>query len=115
MNQTKDIERLESILASGSKSRRSDAAYRLYWIFRDGDGVKVDKKRAMWHLRAAADNGSVSALYYLGWHYDSGTFVRNDISQAMRVFGSKSVTMRRGLAMKKCEFFCGLEGKREKQ
>ncbi len=33
-----------------------------------------------------------------------------------RVFGSKSVTMRRGLAMKKCEFFCGLlEDKREMQ
>ena len=84
MKQPKDIELLESILANGLKSRRSDAAYRLYWIFRDGDGVKVDKKRAMWYLRAAADNGSVSALYYLGWHYDSGTFVRKDISQAMK-------------------------------
>ena len=29
MKHIKDIERLESILASGSKSRRSDAAYRL--------------------------------------------------------------------------------------
>ena len=43
MKQTKDIERLVSILASGSKSQRSDAAYQLYWIFRCGEDVKIDK------------------------------------------------------------------------
>ena len=79
MKQSKDIERLVSILASGSKSQRSDAAYQLYWIFRCGEDVKIDKRKAMEYLRAAADNGSVGAFYYLGWHYESGTFVRKDI------------------------------------
>ena len=83
MKQTKDIERFEEILASGTKSRRSDAAYQLYWIFRCGEDVKIDKRKAMEYLRAAADNGSVGAFYYLGWHYESGTFVRKDILKAM--------------------------------
>ena len=83
MNKNKDIERFEEILASGTKSRRSDAAYQLYWIFRCGEDVKIDKRKAMEYLRAAADNGSVGAFYYLGWHYESGTFVRKDILKAM--------------------------------
>ena len=31
MKKTKDIERFEEILASGTKVQRSDAAYQLYW------------------------------------------------------------------------------------
>ena len=83
MKQTKDIERFEEILASGTKSRRSDAAYQLYWIFREGEGVKSDKKRAIGYLRIAAEDGLADAMYQLGWHYYSGTFIRKNIVKSI--------------------------------
>lgn len=83
MKQTKDIERFEEILASGTKSRRSDAAYQLYWIFREGEGVKADKKRAIRYLRIAAEDGLADAMYQLGWHYYSGTFIRKNIAKSI--------------------------------
>ena len=87
MKKTKDIERLASILAKGSKPRRSDAAYQLYWIFWYGEGVKADRKRAMGYLRTAAENGLADAMYQLGWHYDNGVFVRKNIVKAMEWYG----------------------------
>ena len=83
MKQTKDIERFEEILASGTKSRRSDAAYQLYWIFREGEVVKSDKKRAIGYLRIAAEDGLADAMYQLGWHYYSGTFIRKNIVKSI--------------------------------
>ena len=87
MKQTKDIERFEEILASGTKVQRSDAAYQLYWIFRDGEGVKVDKKRAMGYLRIAAEDGFADAMYQLGWHYYSGTFIKKNIAKSIEWYG----------------------------
>ena len=83
MKLRKGIERLVAALADGTKSQRSDAAYRLYWIFWDGEGVRADKKRAMEYLRIAAENGLAKAMYELGWHYDTGTFVRKNIAKTI--------------------------------
>ena len=111
MKQTKDIERFEEILASGTKSRRSDAAYQLYWIFREGEVVKSDKKRAIGYLRIAAEDGLADAMYQLGWHYYSGTFIRKNIAKSIEWYSK---------AADKCDawaqvelgqiFFCGERG-----
>jgi len=79
----KDIVRLEEITVNGTKSQRSDAAYQLYWIFGDGEGVPADKKLAMKYLRIAAENGLTEALYQMGWHYGTGTFVRKNIAKSI--------------------------------
>ena len=71
----KDIVRLEEITVNGTKSQRSVAAYQLYWNIRDGKGAAADKRRSMKYLRVAAENGSVDAMYQMGWHYYTGTFV----------------------------------------
>ena len=83
MKGTKGVERLVGIIADGLKPRRSDAAYQLYWIFRDGEGVRADKKRAMGYLHVAAENGLTEAMYQLGWHYGTGTFVGKNIVKAI--------------------------------
>lgn len=82
-----DIYRFGKILSGGTKSQRSDAAYQLYWIFREGEGVEADKKRAMEYLRIAAENGLAEAMYQLGWHYYSGTFVRKNITKSIEWLG----------------------------
>ena len=79
----KDIVRLEEITVNGTKSQRSYAAYQLYWIFGDGEGVPADKKLAMKYLRIAAENGLTEALYQMGWHYGTGTFVRKNIAKSI--------------------------------
>lgn len=111
MKQTKDIERFEEILACGTKSRRSDAAYQLYWIFREGEGVKSDKKRAIRYLRIAAEDGLADAMYQLGWHYYSGTFIRKNIAKSIEWY-SKAAD--KGDAWAQVElgqiFFCGERG-----
>ena len=79
----KDIVRLEEITVNGTKSQRSDAAYQLYWIIRDGEGVSADKKLVMKYLRIAAENGLAEAMYQMGWHYGTGTFVRKNIAKSI--------------------------------
>ena len=64
----KGIERLEEIIVNGTKLQRSAAAYQLYWNIRDGKGASADKRRSMKYLRVAAENGSVDAMYQMGWH-----------------------------------------------
>ncbi len=111
MKQTKDIERFEEILASGTKSRRSDAAYQLYWIFREGEGVKSDKKRAIGYLRIAAEDGLADAMYQLGWHYYSGTFIRKNIVKSIEWYRKAAD---KGDAWAQVElgriYFCGERG-----
>ena len=79
----KGIERLEEIIVNGTKLQRSVAAYRLYWNIRDGKGASVDKRRAMKFLRFAAEYGSIDAMYQMGWHYYTGTFVGRNIVKAI--------------------------------
>ena len=40
----------------------------------------------MEYLRIAADNGSVFAMEQLGWHYDSGTFVKRNVTKAIEYY-----------------------------
>ena len=111
MKQTKDIERFEEILASGTKSRRSDAAYQLYWIFREGEGVKSNKKSAIGYLRIAAEDGLADAMYQLGWHYYSGIFIRKNIVKSIEWY-SKAAD--KGDAWAQVDlgqiYFCGERG-----
>ena len=79
----KDIERLEETVVSGTKSQRSAAAYQLYLNIRDGKGASPDKRRAMKYLRVAAENGSIEAMYQMGWHYGTGTFVGKNIVKVL--------------------------------
>ena len=79
----KGIERLEEIIVNGTKLQRSAAAYQLYWNIRDGKGASADKRRSMKYLRVAAENGSVDAMYQMGWHYGTGTFVGKNIVKAI--------------------------------
>ena len=79
----KGIERLKEIIVNGTKLQRSVAAYRLYWNIRDGKGASADKRRSMKYLRVAAENGSVDAMYQMGWHYGTGTFVGKNIVKAI--------------------------------
>ena len=79
----KGIERLEEIIVNGTKLQRSAAAYQLYWNIRDGKGASADKRRSMKYLRVAAENGSVDAMYQMGWHYGTGTFVGKNIVKVL--------------------------------
>ena len=83
----KGIERLEEIIVNGTKLQRSAAAYQLYWNIRDGKGASADKRRSMKYLRVAAENGSVDAMYQMGWHYGTGTFVGKNIVKAIDWYG----------------------------
>ena len=68
---------------NGTKLQRSVAAYRLYWNIRDGKGASADKRRAMKYLRFAAEYGSIDAMYQMGWHYGTGTFIGKNIVKAI--------------------------------
>ena len=45
--------------------------------------MKSDKKRAIRYLRIAAEDGLADAMYQLGWHYYSGTFIRKNIAKSI--------------------------------
>ena len=45
--------------------------------------MKSDKKRAIGYLRIAAEDGLADAMYQLGWHYYSGTFIRKNIVKSI--------------------------------
>lgn len=56
----------------------------LAYLLERGQGVAVDKKRAMRLYRAAAEGGDAIAAFNLGLHYASGEVLAADIPNAVR-------------------------------
>ena len=48
--------------------------------------MSADKKLVMKYLRIAAENGLAEAMYQMGWHYGTGTFVRKNIAKSIAWF-----------------------------
>jgi TPR repeat protein len=58
------------------------AQYNLGVMYRDGEGVRQDYKKAIEWTEKAAKQGYVSAQYNLGVMYDNGQGVRQDYKKA---------------------------------
>ena len=54
----------------------------LGYMYRDGEGVRQDYKKAIEWTEKAAKQGYVSAQYNLGVMYDNGQGVRQDYKKA---------------------------------
>lgn len=60
-----------------------EAAYHLGWLYANGNGLRVDIKKAIHWWTQAADQGHVDAMFALGLTYTTGEGIQSDPSKAL--------------------------------
>ncbi len=66
-----------------AKSGDAEAQYNLAILFKSGNGVKQDSKKAAKWFRSAADQGLAAAQHHLGLMYDNGIGVEQNYEYAV--------------------------------
>lgn len=64
----------------------AEAQYNLGWLYANGNGMKVDMKKAFYWWEAAAAQGHADAQFALGLAYTTGESVKRDLGQAAKWF-----------------------------
>ena len=69
-----------------AKQGDAEAQYSLGWMYDDGEGTSVNKKKAFEWCKKSAEQGYAPAQHNLGWMYDDGEGTEVDKKQAKEVW-----------------------------
>ena len=69
----------------------ADAQHSLGWMYRRGEGIAPDDKKAVSWFRKAAEQGHAGAQNNLGWMYENGKGVEQSDEQAYRWYGKAAI------------------------
>ena len=61
-----------------------EAAYHLGWLYANGNGLRVNAKKAVYWWRQAANQGHTDAMFALALAYTQGDGIAKDSEQAMQ-------------------------------
>ena len=64
----------------------ADAAYHLGWLYANGNGLRVDGRKAVYWWTQAAQRGHTDAQFALGMAYTNGDGIKEDKSKAAEWF-----------------------------
>ena len=79
----KEYAKAYQIFKALAEQGNAEAQYNLAILYRQGKGVKQDKKTALKWFEQSANQGLASAEYYLGHLYDNGDTVNRDSAIAV--------------------------------
>lgn len=63
-----------------------DAQYNIGWLFANGNGLRVDVKKAVQWWKKAAENGYLDAQFAIGLAYTTGEGIKADTNKAFKWF-----------------------------